>query len=219
MEVWPMLGWFRALLPREDRFFDLFEKHVALVVEAAGALEKLLEGGADVEKHGRRIVVLEDQADELTRQVMEAVHRSFITPFDRGDIKDLIQSLDDAVDMMHKTVKTVTLFEQRSFEPRMREMGAIIVQAARLTAEAIPLLKKVSANAARLQALAREVTIVEGRADELHEEGLKDLFRRHGQSNGMAFLIGSEIYGHLEKVVDRLEDVANEISGIVVENV
>ncbi|WP_442581211.1 DUF47 domain-containing protein [Mesorhizobium sp. ASY16-5R] len=214
-----MLGWFRALLPREDRFFDLFEKHVALVVEAAGALEKLLEGGADVEKHGRRIVVLEDQADEVTRQVMEAVHRSFITPFDRGDIKDLIQSLDDAVDMMHKTVKTVSLFEQRSFEPRMREMGAIIVQAARLTAEAIPLLKKVSANAARLQALAREVTIVEGRADELHEEGLKDLFRRHGQSNGMAFLIGSEIYGHLEKVVDRLEDVANEISGIVVENV
>jgi predicted phosphate transport protein (TIGR00153 family) len=214
-----MLGWFRALLPREDRFFDLFERHVAIVVEAAGALEKLLEGGADVEKHGRRIVELEDQADEVTRQVMDAVHRSFITPFDRGDIKDLIQSLDDAVDMMHKTVKTVTLFEQRSFEPRMREMGAIIVQAARLTAEAIPLLKKVSANAARLQALAREVTIVEGRADELHEEGLKDLFQRHGQSNGMAFLIGSEIYGHLEKVVDRLEDVANEISGIVVENV
>ncbi|MEQ1952380.1 DUF47 domain-containing protein [Mesorhizobium sp. CN2-181] len=214
-----MLGWFRALLPREDRFFDLFERHAGIVVEAAGALEKLLEGGADVEKHGRRIVELEDQADEVTRQVMDAVHRSFITPFDRGDIKDLIQSLDDAVDMMHKTVKTVTLFEQRSFEPRMREMGAIIVQAARLTAEAIPLLKKVSANAERLQALARDVTIVEGRADELHEEGLKELFRLHGQSNGMAFFIGSEIYGHLEKVVDRLEDVANEISGIVVENV
>ena len=214
-----MLGWFRALLPREDRFFDLFEAHVSLLVQAAEALEQLLKGGDEVEKHCRTIVALEHQADEVTRQVMDAVHRSFITPFDRGDIKDLIESMDDAVDMMNKTVKTVTLFEQRSFDPRMQEMGTVIVQAAKLTAEAIPLLKKVSANATQLQALARKITEVEGRSDQLHEEGLKELYRRHGHSNGMAFLIGSEIYGELEKVVDRLEDVADEISGIVVENV
>ncbi|MBS3648976.1 DUF47 domain-containing protein [Pseudaminobacter sp. 19-2017] len=214
-----MLGWFRALLPREDRFFDLFEAHVSVLVQAAEALEQLLKGGDEVEKHCRTIIELEDQADEITRKVMDGVHRSFITPFDRGDIKDLIESLDDAIDTMNKTVKAVTLFEQRSFEPRMQEMGAVIVQAARLTAEAIPLLKKLSANAGRLQDLAREVTKVEGRADELHQDGLKELFRRHGQSDSMAFIIGSEIYGQLEKVVDRLEDVANEISGIVVENV
>jgi predicted phosphate transport protein (TIGR00153 family) len=214
-----MLGWFRALLPREDRFFDLFEAHVSLVVRSAEALQQLLKGGDEVERHCRTIVELEEQADEITRQVMKAVHRSFITPFDRGDIKDLIQSLDDAVDTMNKTVKTVTLFEQRSFEPRMQEMGAVIVQAARLTAEAVPLLKKVSANAGRLQDLVQEVTKVEGRADELHQHGLKELFLKHGQSNAMGFFIGSEIYGQLEKVVDRLEDVANEISGIVVENV
>jgi predicted phosphate transport protein (TIGR00153 family) len=214
-----MLGWFRALLPREDRFFDLFEAHVSVLVQAAEALQQMLKGGDEVERHCRTIVKLEQQADEITRKVIDAVHRSFITPFDRGDIKDLIESLDDAIDTMNKTVKTVTLFEQRSFDPRMQEMGAVIVQAARLTAEAIPLLKKLSANAGRLEDLAREVTKVEGRADELHQDGLKDLFRRHGQSNSMAFIIGSEIYGQLEKVVDRLEDVANEISGIVVENV
>jgi hypothetical protein len=214
-----MLGWFRALLPREDRFFDLFEKHSRTVVGGAEALQKLLEGGEGVEEHCRRIVELEHQADDITREVLVAVHRSFITPFDRGDIKDLIQSLDDAIDMMHKTVKIVRLFEQREFDPKMREMGAIILQAAKITADAIPLLQKVGANAARLQELAEDVMRIEGRADELHEEGLKDLFRQYGRSDPMAYMIGSEIYGQLEKVVDRFEDVANEISGIVIENV
>ncbi|MBB2671433.1 UNVERIFIED_ORG: uncharacterized protein Yka (UPF0111/DUF47 family) [Rhizobium esperanzae] len=76
-----------------------------------------------------------------------------------------------------------------------------------------------NANAARLSAIAEQVTRVEGRSDELHEQGLKDLFRRHGAHNPMAYIIGSEIYGELEKVVDRFEDVANEISGIVIENI
>ncbi len=146
-------------------------------------------------------------------------HRSFITPFDRGDIKDLIQSMDDAIDMMRKTVKTVILFEQKSFDPKMQDMGALIVEAARLNAQAVPLLNKVGTHAARLQTLAEEVMRVEGRADELHEEGLKDLFHRHGKTDPMAYMIGSEIYGELERVVDRFEDVANEISGIVIENV
>jgi len=214
-----MLGWFQALMPREDKFFDLFAQHSRTVVAGAEALQKLLAGGEGVERHGREIIDLENQADAITAKVLTAVHKSFITPFDRGDIKDLIQSMDDAIDMMRKTVKTVTLFEQKSFDPKMQEMGALIVQAARLNAEAIPLLNKVGTHAARLQALAEEVMRVEGRADELHEAGLKDLFHRHGRSDPMAFMIGSEIYGELEKVCDRFEDVANEISGIVIENV
>jgi predicted phosphate transport protein (TIGR00153 family) len=214
-----MLGWFRALLPREDKFFDLFERHFRILVEGAEALQKLLDGGEGVEQNCRKIVELEDQADEITREVLLAVRMSFITPFDRGDIKDLIQSMDDAIDMMNKVVKMVRLFEQTSFEPRMKEMGAVIVEAAHLTAEAIPLLEKVGANVTRLGALAEEITKVEERADGLHDAGLKELFKRYGKTDAMAWLVGSELYGQLEKVVDRFEDVANEISGIVIENV
>lgn len=214
-----MMGWFRALLPREDRFFDLFAKHSTLLVAGARELRGLLEGGEGVERHCRAIIALEDEADAITREVLQAVRRSFITPFDRGDIKDLIQSMDDAIDMMHKTVKTVKLFEQRSFEPGMREMGDVVVQAAMLTAEALPLLDKPGRNAARLTAITEEVMRVEGKADELHDLGLKELFGKVGRSDAMAWLIGSEIYSELEKVVDRFEDVANEISGIVIENV
>nr|WP_246723754.1 DUF47 domain-containing protein [Rhizobium sp. ARZ01] len=214
-----VLSWFRALMPREDRFFDLFDAHSRTVVGGAEALQKVLAGGPDIEQHCNRIVELEDKADHITAEVLLAVRKSFITPFDRGDIKDLIQSLDDAIDMMHKTVKTIRLFEQTSFDPGMQEMGTIIVRAAHLVAEAVPLLHKIGANITRLHAIAEEVMRIEGRADELHEAGLKDLFRRHGASNPMAYMIGSELYGQLEKVVDRFEDVANEISGIVIENV
>lgn len=214
-----MMNIFRKLMPREDRFFDMYSKHSKVVLDAAEALNDLLNG-KDLDKNCQRIVGLENEADDITREVLLAVRRSFITPFDRGDIKDLIQSMDDAIDMMHKTVKTIRLFEQSSFDPLMQQMGGEIVKAARLIAEAVTLLDKLGPNAQRLSTIAEEVTRVEGRSDELHDEGLKDLFRRHGtRGDAMAYMIGSEIYGELEKVVDRFEDVANEISGIVIENV
>ncbi|WP_117191961.1 DUF47 domain-containing protein [Rhizobium terrae] len=214
-----MMSIFRRLMPREDKFFDMLCQHSKTVVAAAYALDQLLQGN-DVQKNCERIVELENEADDITREVLLAVRRSFITPFDRGDIKDLIQSMDDAIDMMHKTVKTIRLFEQASFDPLMQEMGGEIVKAANLIAEAIPLLNKIGSNASRLAIIAEEVTRVEGRSDELHDQGLKDLFQRYGSmGNVMAYMIGNEIYSELEKVVDRFEDVANEISGIVIENV
>lgn len=214
-----MLGFFRKLMPREDKFFDLFEQHSRRLVGAANAMKSLLAGEGDTEANCSTIVKLEDEADDITREVLLAVRRSFITPFDRNDIKDLIQSLDDAIDMMNKTVKTIRRFEQKSFDPGMQEMGVMIADAARLIAEAVPLLDKIGNNTHRLSAIAEEVMKVEGRSDELYEKGLRDLFQRHGAGNAMAYLIGSEIYSELEKVMDRFEDVANEISGIVIENV
>src|SRR4051794_668604 len=213
-----MMGWFRRLMPREDRFFDLFARHAETLVAGAQALQKLLASD-DIDARCKEIMALEANADAITAEVMLAVRLSFITPFDRGDIKDLIQSMDDAIDTMRKTVKTVTLFEQRSFDPLMQEMGLAIVEAARLTAEAVPLLVRASANSQRLNELTEEITRVEERSDELYDRGLKELFKKHARSDAMAYLIGSEIYGELEKVVDRFEDVANEISGIVIENV
>lgn len=214
-----MLGWFRRLMPREDKFFDLFERHSRTIVGAADAMRALLAGEGDLDEHCRRIVSLESEADDITREVLLAVRKSFITPFDRGDIKDLIQSMDDAIDTLNKTVKTIRRFEQRAFEPAMQEMGALIAQAARLVAEAVPLLSRMGPNSARLARLTEEVTKVEGRSDELYEQGLRSLFHKHRDDNAMAYIIGSELYGELEKAVDRFEDVANEINGIMIENV
>src|SRR6187200_2299053 len=114
-----MLGWFRALMPKDERFFELFARHSRTLVQGATALEKVLRGGDAIQDHAQEIVIREQEADEITREVLLAVRRTFITPFDRSDIQDLIQSMDDSIDQMHQTGKTVTLFELRSFEPTM----------------------------------------------------------------------------------------------------
>jgi uncharacterized protein Yka (UPF0111/DUF47 family) len=147
------------------------------------------------------------------------VRRTFITPFDRGDIKDLITAMDDAIDQMQQAAKTITIYEVRTFEPAMQEIGGIIVTAAKLTREAVPLLRSVSRHAGRLNAITEEITRIVGEADDLHDEGLKTLFHAQASSGPMAFVIGSEIYSRLEMVVDRFDDVANEISSLVIEHV
>jgi predicted phosphate transport protein (TIGR00153 family) len=214
-----MLAWFQALMPKEDRFFELFERHSCTLVAGAQALRQLLEGGGTVAQHCREIVEREHQADEITREVLLAVRRTFITPFDRGDIKDLITAMDDAIDQMQQAAKTITIYEVRTFEPAMQEIGGIIVTAAELTGDAVPLLRSIGRNVGRLSAITEEITRIEGEADDLHDEGLKALFRAHASANPMAFVIGSEIYGHLEMVVDRFDDVANEISSLVIDHV
>src|SRR6202051_1067768 len=115
-----MLGWFQALMPREERFFELFEKHATIVVAGAEALRGLLHGGDNIEEYCKQIFEREAEADEVTREVLVAVRRTFITPFDRTDIQDLITSMDDAIDQMNKTAKTLFLFEVRAFEPHMQ---------------------------------------------------------------------------------------------------
>lgn len=216
-----MLGWFQAIMPKEDKFFDLFEQHAALVVAGAEALRSLLKGGEKVETCRAEILARENEADEVARQVLIAVRRTFITPFDRSDIQRLIGSLDDAIDQMNKTAKIITLFEVRSFEAQMQQIGELSLEASKLVLQAMPLLRNIGKNAGELNTLTEQVIRIEERADELHDDGRKALFlanRGPNAVNGMDFTIGTEIYDHLEKVVDRLEDVAKEVNSLVVDH-
>jgi hypothetical protein len=204
-------------MPKEERFFELFARHAQVTLTGAEALRGLLQGGDDVQRLCKEISARENEADEITREVLTALRRSFITPLDRGDIKDLITSMDDAIDQMNKTAKVITLFELNRFEEPMQEMGEIIVRAAKVSMEAVPLLGAIGKQAGRLNVLTEEIIRMEERADQLHDQGRKELYSN--QTNAFAFMIGTEVYDHLEKVVDRFEDVANEISAIVIENV
>src|SRR5438552_2071463 len=125
----PMLSWFQAMMPKEAKFFDLYEAHARTLCAGAGALRQLLEGGDRTPEFCELVARHEQDADDITRDVLLAVRRTFITPFDRSDIRGLITSMDDAIDQMHKTAKAITLFDQRRFEPDMVKLGDIIVQA------------------------------------------------------------------------------------------
>jgi uncharacterized protein len=133
-----MLGWFQRLMPHTLLFFPLFERHAMTVTAAAEALRQMLEGDEHASQHYRNVLRYEEEADGITREVLIGIRSTFITPFDRGDIKDLITSLDDAIDEMQRTAKAIVLFELTTFEPDMRAMADAIVQCARLVARAMP---------------------------------------------------------------------------------
>lgn len=213
-----MLSWFQAVMPKEHAYFEMFSRHAATLVEGAEALRKMLDGGEGMDRWCAAVMHHENEADAITREVLNAVGRSFITPFDRGHIKELTSSLDDAIDQMQKTAKAAVLFEQTSFAPEMRGMADIILKTSHLTVELIGLLDKLRQNSGRINELAMQVTALEEQADELYDQGLKALFLKSRDGNAMDYLIGAEIYDHLEKVVDRFEDVANRVSIILIEH-
>ena len=213
-----MFAWFQRLLPQSGDFFGLFEAHVATLQAGSDALARLLNGGPGMADHIREIVEREHEADDITRQVLQTVRRTFLTPFDRGAITDLIGSMDDAIDQMQQTAGAIDLYDVTEFDQEMKDMAAIIVDASRVAGEAIPLLRNVAANAGRLHELTERLVRMEGHADEIHAAGLKRLFQEHGDRNTMRFIIYRELYQHLERVVDRFEDVANEIDGLVIDH-
>jgi predicted phosphate transport protein (TIGR00153 family) len=213
------MRWFHALMPKEERFFELFAGHSEAVLAGAKALRAMMAGGAAIDANCKLVMDREHDADNITRDVLIAVRRTFITPFDRGSIRDLITSMDNSIDQMQKTAKTVILFDVKEFTPQMQQMGDAIVKSAELVREAVPLLGAISSEAVRISKLTEEISKLEGHADELHDIGMKALYQAHKQDNPMGFFVGNEVYDHLEKVVDRFDDVANVMHGIVIEHV
>jgi predicted phosphate transport protein (TIGR00153 family) len=212
-----MFNWFQRLLPRTGDFFGMFEAHAATLVAATGAMTKLVDGGTPHDEYIAEIHQREHEADDIIRQVLTSVRRTFLTPFDRGAITSLIAAMDDAIDEMQSTARAVDLYDLRAFEPDMRQMVAMSAEAATLIAEAMPLLRDISRNGARLHEITEKVVQLESAADVVHASGLKKAFQSLSDQP-MQFIVAREIYKHLERIVDAFEDVANEIDGIVIDH-
>src|SRR5690606_28287960 len=136
--------------------------------------------------------------------------------------RGLTNSLDDSIDQMQKTAKTITLYEVREFAPHMRQLGDIAVEAALLTVEAVSLLSDMRKHRGRLNDLTEQVARLASDSDTLYDEGRQALYQapkgRNGGGDALGVIIGAQIYEHLEKVVDRFEDVANRVNGVLVEH-
>ena len=214
-----MLHWFYKLMPRQGTFFPLFERHAAVTVTASRTLREMLNGGEQAGLRFKDIVALEHEADDIARDVLLTLRTSFITPFDRTDIQSLITEMDDSVDQIKQTAKAIILFEVASFEPDMVAMADKIIEGAERVQRAVGMLGDLSANASELNEICLQITRIEEEADDIHERGLGRLYQKAKAGDAMEFIRGNEIYNHLEKAVDRLDDVADEIQGIVIEHV
>lgn len=213
-----MLHWFQRLMPRQNVFFPAFERHAAVMVKAAVALREMVAGGDQLKARFQEILDLEHEADGIAREVLLGLRTTFITPFDRADIQSLITSMDDSVDQCKATAKAIMLFEMTTFEPDMRKMADAIVECSELAHRAVAMLSDVAKNATALNDICLQITRIEGNADDAYDRGLELLYQKVKGRDALEFIRGSEIYKHLEDSVDSLDDVADEIQGIVIEH-
>jgi uncharacterized protein len=213
-----VFNWFRRLVPSSADFFVLFERHSAATVAAGEALAQLVRGEGDRTSLLHTIRDREHDADDLTREVLTEVRQTFLTPFDRGAIIGLIAAMDDVTDEIQSCASAIETYDFEDFAPEMREMAAHICRALHMIDEALPLLREVPRNGAKLHDLTGQIVRAEGDVDIIHERGLKANFvaaKESGQT--VPFIVNREIFKHLEKLADAFEDVANQIDGIVID--
>ncbi|MGH9807794.1 MAG: DUF47 domain-containing protein [Terriglobia bacterium] len=213
-----MLQWFQRLMPRQNVFFPAFERHAAVMVKAAVALREMVAGGDQLKARFQEILDLEHEADGIAREVLLGLRTTFITPFDRADIQSLITSMDDSVDQCKATAKAIMLFEVTKFEPDMRKIADAVVECSELASRAVAMLSDVAKNATSLNDICLQITRIEGDADDAYDRGLELLYHRVKGGDAIEFIRSSEIYKHLEDTVDSLDDIADEIQGVVIEH-
>ncbi len=200
-----------SLIPREKKFFALFEQSTQNTVKIAQQLKDMVYIWENVRERVGVITDLEHQGDAITHQIMAQLHRTFVTPFDREDIAQLAHSLDDVTDFIHSAADAMLLYQVERPTGRARELADIVVQA---VVEVERAVSEMHDRIQRNQLLKRcmEINRLENVADGVYRSAMAELF---AHSTDMAYLIKwREIYGHMETATDRCEDVANVLEGV-----
>jgi uncharacterized protein Yka (UPF0111/DUF47 family) len=205
----------RRLLPREEDFFGLFERHAALTVEGAKEMHRLVQGGENIRALAARIKEIEHETDVITHNCVERLHKTFITPFDREAIHLLITRMDDVMDYIEAAAISVMIYELTEMTQPARDLAEVLVRSTESLAVAVGGLRNVKESDAILKACI-EVNRLENEGDEILRGALADLFR--GATDPLLVLKWKEVYEALENATDRCEDVANVIEGVVLEH-
>jgi predicted phosphate transport protein (TIGR00153 family) len=207
-----MLG---RLMPREGKFFDLFNAHAERIVEGSRELNAMIGKFSDLDAHAQRIDAAERAADKITHECITLLHKTFITPFDREQIHALITTMDDILDLIQDVAESVALYDLRSVTPEAKQLAEICQTCCDRVQTAVGLLTNVKSPEAILKC-CEEIDRLESDADRVMRGALSKLFRE--ESDLKQVMKMRVIYDLLETITDRCEDVANVVEGIVLEN-
>ncbi len=197
------------LIPREESFYDLFEQMAEKVSQGADELLDILKNFTDVERRTKRVLDIEHEGDEITHEVMRRLNTSFVTPFDREDIHRLATNLDDVLDHIEAAAEYLQLHGITEPLPQMVRLAETLARAAGTTAEAMPNLRKMQ----NLSDYWVEINRLENEGDRSYRRTIAELFS--GDHKAMDVLKFKDIIEEIEQAIDRLEDVANTVEGIV----
>ena len=206
---------FGRLMPQEGRFFELFIEHANHIIDANRELVKLMANVNDGQNMIYNIESCEKKGDKITREVIDLLHKTFITPLDRDDIHQLITRMDDILDLTEDVAQSVYLYDLRTITPDAARLAEICVACGEKVREAVSLLPSMD-NAAKILAACVDIDKLESEADHVMRAAMAKLFR--DEPDVWQVIKLKAIYELLESVTDRCEDVANIIEGIVVEN-
>jgi uncharacterized protein len=210
---------FSRLMPREGKFFDLFNAHAQQIVIGAKSLVALMDAfwsaRDQVPHHIRVIDEAETRADEITHEVIGLLHKTFITPLDRDEIHQLINGMDDIIDLIQDISETVTLYDISSVTSEMRTLAVSSLSCVERVKVAVGMLSNLD-NGQTILSICREISALETEADRVMRSAMSKLFRDEPDVRQVLKL--KHIYEILETVTDRCDDVANTIEGIVLEN-
>ncbi len=207
-----MLG---RLMPREGKFFDLFNAHAERIVEGSRELALMIGQFDELDAHAQRIDAAERAADKITHECISLLHKTFITPFDRDQIHQLITAMDDILDLIQDVAESVALYDLRTVTPEARQLAEICQQCCERVKTAVSLLTTVKTPAAILKG-CEEIDRLESDADRVMRAAMSKLFREENDLKQVMKM--RVIYDLLESITDRCEDVANVVEGIVLEN-
>ena len=202
--------------PGSVEFYDLFEQDTSNLVVAAEKLVDLFDNYEDVEAKAKQLKDLEHQGDVITHEIVQRLHRTFVTPIDREDITLLAHSLDDVMDFIEAAGRTACLYRIVQPTERARELARIVAKVARKLNEAIPRLRRRDQFPWILKQCV-EINSLENEADDVHHAALAELFEVC-HLDACEVIKWREIYEHLENATDRGEDVANVLEGIVLKH-
>ncbi|HEV8662406.1 MAG TPA: DUF47 domain-containing protein [Candidatus Methylomirabilis sp.] len=200
------------LIPREEKFFDLFEQAAGNILAGAQALEQLIEAGGSDPAAVQKVEDLEHQGDRITHEIIRKLHRSFITPIDREDIHGLTKALDDCLDLIWAVAARTSLFRITETPPEARRLARLIADSCGELTKAIRALREMR----DMIPSCVEIHRLENEADDLARAAIARLFE--GGHSPIDVIKWKEIYETMETATDRCEDAANIVEGIFLKN-
>jgi len=202
--------------PKNENYFQEFNGLALCAVNGAKALTKLSLAKTEEDFHAnaKLICQIESEADEYTKNILLSLHKTFITPFDRREIRELAMSLDDIIDFIDEIPQRASIYGRHSFTPEMTALGQVALRATEKVQEAVQLLSDMK-NAERILAICHDISLIESEADKIMRNGMQRLFAE--ESDARELICYKELYDLFEATVDSCQDVADVIHGVVLE--
>jgi len=200
------------IAPREREFFDLFDEAGGNILRASGLLEEMLRDYPDRSEFARDILICEQEGDRITHDIIQRLNQTFVTPIDREDILALASALDDVVDFTEEVADYLGLYKIEAPMDQAQQLAAVLLQASRQIAEALPRLRGFK----DISHYTVEINRLENDGDRIVREAVASLF-----DNGidpMVVIRWKDIFEKLEDAIDATEHVANIIEGIALKN-